>query len=112
MKSVYVGKKVNGTTEIEICKVIDSDIASGNALVFNRKTKNFEEITLNERVILHPNIRKLAEDTPQDDYRLANLVRIYGELYVIRIKVNGRYLTRAVNKRIYNAIVSELRNRY
>ena len=110
MKSVYVGKNVNGVTEI--CKVIDSDIITGNALVFNRKTKDFEEIALKERVILHPNIRKLAEDTPQDDYRLANLIRIDGELYIIKIKVDGRYLTRVVNKKIYNALVSEMRNRY
>lgn len=110
MKSVYVGKSVNGT--VQICKVIDSDIVTGNALVFNRETKKFEEITLRERTILHPNIRKLAEDTPQYDYRLANLVRIDGELYVIKIKVDGRYLTRAVNERTYNALVSEIRNHY
>ena len=43
---------------------------------------------------------------------LANLVIIDGELYVIKINVDGRYLTRAVNERIYNALVSEIRNRY
>lgn len=110
MKSVYVGKNVNGTTEI--CKVIDSNIITGNALVFNRETKNFEEITLKEKVVLQPNIRKLAEDTPQYDYRLANLVRIEDGLYIIKIKVDERYLTRAVNERIYNALVSEMRNHY
>ena len=110
MKSVYVGKNVNGVNEI--CKGIDSDIITGNALVFNRKTKDVEEIASNERVGLDPNIRKLAEDTPQDDYRHANLVRIDGERYVIKIKVDWRYLTRAVNGRIHNALVSEIRNRY
>lgn len=110
MKSVYVGKLNKGA--IEICKVIDSDIATGNALVFNRKSKDFEEISIKERVTLHPNIRKLAEDTPNDDYKLANLVRIDNNLYIIKIKVDGRYLTRVVNKKIYNALVSEIRNRY
>lgn len=110
MKSVYVGKLNKGA--IEICKVIDSDIATGNALVFNRKTKDFEEITLNERVVLQPNIRKLAEDTPQYDYRLANLVRIEDGLYIIKIKVDGRYLTRDVNERVYKTLVSKIRNRY
>ena len=40
LKAVYVGKMVNGA--IQICKVIDSDIATGAATVFNRATKRWK----------------------------------------------------------------------
>lgn len=107
--SLYRKNKNNVT---EICRVIDSDIVTGNALVFNRESKEFEEITIAERKRLNPNIRKLAEDTPQYDYRLANLVRIENNLYTIKIKVDEKYYTRRVSERVYNALVAEVRNRY
>lgn len=65
MKSVYIGKEVKGT--LEICKVLDSDIATGDAKVFNRKTRKVEVLKFREKVTLPLNIRKLAEDTPELD---------------------------------------------
>ena len=65
MKSVYVGKMVNGT--IQICKVLDSDISTGNATVFNRTTKKVETLKYSEKNTLLKNVRKLAEDTPELD---------------------------------------------
>lgn len=65
MKSVYIGKEINGT--LEICKVLDSDIATGDAKVFNRKTRKVEVLKFREKVTLPLNIRKLAEDTPELD---------------------------------------------
>lgn len=64
MKS-YTGKMVNGT--IQICKVLDSDISTGNATVFNRATKKIEVLKYSEKHTLLKNIRKLAEDTPELD---------------------------------------------
>lgn len=65
MKAVYVGKMVNGV--IQICKVIDSDIATGDAIVFNRVTKKVETLKYAEKHTLLQNIKKLAEDTPELD---------------------------------------------
>jgi len=65
MKSVYVGKMVNGT--IQICKVLDSDISTGNSVVFNRATKKVETLKYSEKHTLFQNVRKLAEDTPELD---------------------------------------------
>lgn len=65
MKPVYVGKMVNGT--LQICKVIDSDIATGDAIVFNRATKKVETLKYAEKHTLYQNVRKLAEDTPEFD---------------------------------------------
>lgn len=65
MKPVYVGKMVNGT--IQICKVLDSDISTGNATVFNRATKKVETMKYSEKHTLWKNVRKLAEDTPEFD---------------------------------------------
>lgn len=65
MKSVYVGKNVNGKTAI--CKVLDCDIATGDAKVFNRKTRKIEILKFEERISLPLNVRKLAEDTPELD---------------------------------------------
>lgn len=65
MKPVYVGKVTSGT--IEICKVLDSDISTGNAIVFNRATKKIEVLKYSEKHTLLKNIRKLAEDTPELD---------------------------------------------
>lgn len=38
-KPIYVGKKSITGNGLAICKVLDSDIATGNAIVFNRETK-------------------------------------------------------------------------
>lgn len=65
MKSVYVGKMVNGT--IQICKVLDSDISTGSSIVFNRETKKIEPLKYSEKHTLLQNVRKLAEDTPELD---------------------------------------------
>lgn len=65
MKSVYVGKMVNGT--IQICKVLDSDISTGSSTVFNRATKRVETLKYSEKHTLLQNVRKLAEDTPELD---------------------------------------------
>ena len=108
MKAVYVGKLNKGNV-VEICKVIDSDIVTGNALVFNRKSKEFEEITIWERVRLVPNIRKLAEDTPDADYRPVKFQKIDGNLFVITIISDSKRFKRTVNEKIYKAIVDEMR---
>ena len=65
LKAVYVGKMVNGT--MQICKVLDSDISTGAAVVFNRATKKVETLKYNEKHTLCQNIKKLAEDTPELD---------------------------------------------
>lgn len=65
IKAVYIGKMVNGT--IQICKVLDSDISTGNATVFNRATKKIEVLKYSEKHTLLKNIRKLAEDTHELD---------------------------------------------
>lgn len=65
MKNVYVGKaSVNGNG-IAICRVIDTDIATGVATVYNRETGKIETITINEKITLWENIKKLAEDTEE-----------------------------------------------
>lgn len=66
MKNVYIGKKSVTGKGLAICKVIDSDIATGNALVYNRETDHFEIITLSEKHTLYSNIKKLAEDTESE----------------------------------------------
>lgn len=63
MKNVYIGKDSINGNGIAICRVIDTDIATGTATVFNRETKQIEEVTLNEKRYLDRNLRKLAEDT-------------------------------------------------
>ncbi len=65
MKNVYIGKLFKDNT-IAICKVIDSDIATGNAIVFNRGTNKIEIVTSAEKHTLWSNIRKLAEDTENE----------------------------------------------
>lgn len=106
MKRVYVGKRTD--SGIEICKVIDSDILTGDALVFNRETKKFEVISIWDRVRLNPYIRKLAEDTPNLDYDLVKFTKI-DNMYKIKIRVNSSLLTRVVDERTYKAIVNEMR---
>lgn len=68
MKSVYIGKTSITGKGLAICKVIDSDIATGNAIVYNRETDSIETITLAEKHTLYTNIKKLAEDT-ENEYK-------------------------------------------
>ena len=48
MKNVYIGKTSITGKGIAICMVIDSDIATGNAIIYNRETDQIETITLAE----------------------------------------------------------------
>lgn len=64
---VYIGRESKNGNGIAICKVLDSDIATGAAAVFNRETKKVEVITLNEKRTLDLNIRRLAIDTQELD---------------------------------------------
>ena len=66
MKNVYIGKTSITGKGLSICKVIDSDIATGNAIVYNRETDSIETITLAEKHTLYTNIKKLAEDTENE----------------------------------------------
>lgn len=67
LKNVYIGKQsIKSETGLAICKVIDSDIATGNAVVFNRETNNIEIVTIQEKHTLSENIKKLAEDTEHE----------------------------------------------
>lgn len=63
MKNVYIGKPTGKGAEVAICKVLYSDIRSGNAIVFNRAVGKFDTVTFSEKVTLPQNVRKLAEDT-------------------------------------------------
>lgn len=66
MKNVYIGKTSITGKGLAICKVIDSDIATGNAIVYNRETDSIETMTLAEKHTLQINIKKLAEDTENE----------------------------------------------
>lgn len=66
-KPIYVGKKSITGNGLAICKVLDSDIATGNAIVFNRETQKVETLKYSEKHTLYQNIKKLAEDTPEYD---------------------------------------------
>jgi len=66
MKNVYIGKVSTKGNGLAICKVIDSDIATGNAIIYNRETDQIETITLAEKQTLWENIKKLAEDTENE----------------------------------------------
>lgn len=63
MKNVYIGRTSKTGKGIAICMVIDSDIATGNAIIYNRETDQIETITLAEKHTLWENIKRLAEDT-------------------------------------------------
>lgn len=58
---------VKKITTNEICKVIDSDIATGSATVFNRNTKKVENLKYAETAPLPPNVKRLCEDTQELD---------------------------------------------
>lgn len=63
MKNIYIGKTSITGNDLAICMVIDSDIATGNAIIYNRETDQIETITLVEKHTLWHNIKRLAEDT-------------------------------------------------
>ena len=63
MKNVYIGKTSITGKGLAICMVIDSDIATGDAIIYNRETDTIETITLAEKHTLYENIKKLAQDT-------------------------------------------------
>lgn len=66
MKNVYIGKTSKTGNGLAICMVIDSDIATGNAIVYNRETDTIETVTLTEKHTLWKNIRKLADETENE----------------------------------------------
>ena len=66
MKNVYIGKTSKTGKGLAICMVIDSDIATGDAIIYNRETDTIETITLAEKHTLQINIKKLAEDTENE----------------------------------------------
>ena len=66
MKNVYIGKDSATGNGVAICKVIDSDIATGNALVYNRETDSIEIVTITEKRTLWTNVEKLAQDTDNE----------------------------------------------
>lgn len=72
MKNVYIGKPYkNGH---EVCMVIDSNIATGDALVYNRRTKAIEVIPYRMRAYVDANCRRLYQDTEEEhekDYQRA-----------------------------------------
>lgn len=67
MKNIYIGKtSVKNETATAICKVIDTDIATGDAIVYNRETNAIEILHFNEKIALNSNFKKLAEDTENE----------------------------------------------
>lgn len=55
MKNVYIGRTSKTGKGIAICMVIDSDIATGNAIIYNRETDQIEALTLAEKHTLWHN---------------------------------------------------------
>lgn len=66
MKKVYIGRTSRTGNGLAICLVIDSDITTGDAIIYNRETDSIETITLSEKHTLYKNIKKLAEDTESE----------------------------------------------
>lgn len=66
MKNVYIGKENGNGQELDICMVIDSDIATGDAKVFNRRTQKIEIVKYSDKRTLYENIKKLAQDTESE----------------------------------------------
>lgn len=66
MKNVYIGKTSTTGKGLAICIVIDSDIATGDAIIYNRETDTIETITVSEKYTLWENIKRLAEDTESE----------------------------------------------
>ncbi len=63
---IYIGKDSNNGG-LAICKVLDTDIATGDAIVFNRETREVETVSYKEKRTLLENLRKLAVDTQELD---------------------------------------------
>lgn len=66
MKNVYIGKTSINGNGLAICMVIDSDIETGDAIIYNRETDTIETITLAEKHTLWDGVKKLAEDTESE----------------------------------------------
>lgn len=66
MKNVFIGRTSKTGNGLAICMVIDSDIATGNAIIYNRETDQIETITLSEKQTLWQSIKRLAEDTESE----------------------------------------------
>lgn len=66
MKNTYIGKESINGNGLAICRVIDSDIATGDATVYNRETDKIETVKFSEKQTLWKNIRILAEDTESE----------------------------------------------
>ena len=66
MENVYIGKASIKNNGIAICKVLYSDIATGNSIVYNRETNKIEILLYSEKLSLQTNIKKLAEDTENE----------------------------------------------
>lgn len=62
MKNTYIGVKGNNGA-VCICRVLSSDIATGDAVVYNRSTNRREIVKWSDHIYLDPNVRKLAQDT-------------------------------------------------
>lgn len=66
MANTYIGKESINGNGLAICRVIDSDIATGDATVYNRETDKIETVKFSEKRTLWKNIRRLAEDTESE----------------------------------------------
>ena len=65
---VYIGKPdPNKNGALQICKVLECCISTGDAIVFNRSTKKIETVKFTEKRKLDKNIIHLALDTPELD---------------------------------------------
>ena len=62
---IYIGK--DSGKGVAICKVLDTDMATGNITVFNRETKRVEIVPYKEKRTLYENIHKLAVNTQELD---------------------------------------------
>lgn len=66
MTNVYTGKTSTNGKSIAICKVIDCDIVTGNAIVYNRESGKIEVLLYREKIRLDENVRRLANDTEHE----------------------------------------------
>ena len=66
MINVYIGKQSIKGSGQAICKVLDSDILTGDVIVYNRETNKIEIVRFKEKQKLPENIKKLAADTENE----------------------------------------------
>lgn len=59
--------------------------------------------------MLNPNIRKLAEDTQENDYIPLKFTKVGTNLFKVKIKVDSKVITRLIDEKIYKAIVEEMK---